>query len=127
MRHKHNPSKCEVCNGPTFWVCGLCDGKPMCISKQTGLKNEVSCVLDYHDEHYFGLYCSDFHYKKTLPSRWVPANDETKQQNRNNIECLRELLKERENVEEDVMESQGGAQEGEEGGEEGGSVGRSSV
>ena len=65
--------------------------------------------------------------KKTLPSRWVPANDETKQQNRNHIECLRELLKERENVEEDVMESQGGAQEGEEGGEEGGSVGRSSV
>ena len=63
MRHKHNPSKCEVCNGPTFWVCGLCDDKPMCISKQTGLKNEVSCVLDYHDEHYFGLCRSDCHFK----------------------------------------------------------------
>ena len=61
--------------------------------------------------------------KKTLPSRWVPANDETKQHNRNHIECLRELLKERENMEEDVMKSQGGAQEG----EEGGSVGCSTV
>ena len=55
----HTKGVCQIC-GKTDqeWRCGICN-KTVCFKDARGKSNMISCLMDYHNEDYFGLALGD--------------------------------------------------------------------
>ena len=86
--------RCEVCNEPTLWRCGLCD-KRMCALTKGKFKG-TGCALKFHDDAFFGLTKSDDRalFGRRAGKKWLPPNASKIRSNKAKVEVIKRKIAE---------------------------------